>query len=122
MALPKYKEIVDLIKKGATIEAQEQIMALREAALDLQEENVELRERVKELEKSVRQRGKTVFYDGVYWVEESDGRDGPYCQHCFDVEGLLVRLHKAQFQRPSDRQWFRGGLCRRCGGKHEIEM
>lgn len=28
MALPTYKDIVDLMKKGATVEAQEQIMAL----------------------------------------------------------------------------------------------
>ncbi|NOI32209.1 hypothetical protein [Vibrio coralliilyticus] len=48
--LPKYKDIVDLLKKGSTIEAQEQIMSLREGALELQEENHELKERVRELE------------------------------------------------------------------------
>ncbi len=38
MALPRYKEIVELVKKGATLEAQEKIIELREAALELQEE------------------------------------------------------------------------------------
>jgi hypothetical protein len=48
--LPKYKDIVELLKKGSTIEAQEQIMNLREGALELQEENHELKQKIKELE------------------------------------------------------------------------
>lgn len=48
--LPRYKDIVELLKKGSTIEAQEQIMALREGALELQEENQELKRRIHELE------------------------------------------------------------------------
>ena len=38
-AIPSYKDIVDLIKKGATLEAQERVMELREAAISLQDEN-----------------------------------------------------------------------------------
>jgi len=34
MLLPRYKDIVDLIKQGNIAEAQEQILALREAALE----------------------------------------------------------------------------------------
>lgn len=45
MAMPSYKDIVDLIKKGATIEAQEKIMELREAAVELQDENISLRQK-----------------------------------------------------------------------------
>lgn len=48
--LPKYKDIVELLKKGSTLEAQEQIMSLREGALELQEENQELKAKICELE------------------------------------------------------------------------
>ena len=48
--LPNYKEIIELLKKGSTIEAQEKIMELREGALALQEENIKLKERISELE------------------------------------------------------------------------
>lgn len=54
MALPSYKDIVDLLKKGATIEAQEKIMELRESALELQEENINLKHQVLELQGKVR--------------------------------------------------------------------
>jgi hypothetical protein len=42
------------LKKGSTLEAQEQIMSLREGALELQEENQELRMRIKQLEEVIR--------------------------------------------------------------------
>ena len=54
--LPNYKDIIELLKKGSTLEAQEKIMELREGALALQEENLELKEKVKELEESLHQK------------------------------------------------------------------
>jgi len=53
MALPKYKEIVDLLKKGATLEAQEKIMELRESAFELQEHNLELKEEIRSLKQEL---------------------------------------------------------------------
>lgn len=92
MALPSYKDIVDLIKKGATVEAQEKIMALREGAIELQEENLGLRERVKALEESSRIRGQMRFDGAAYWLEGGNAKEGPFCQHCYDTTEKLVRL------------------------------
>ncbi len=98
--IPSYKDIVDLIKKGATVEAQEKIMELRESALELQEENVSLRATIKELEDRLRIQGNLEFENGIYWLwEEDDAGDfttktGPYCQHCYDDETKLIRLQK----------------------------
>ena len=60
MPLPTYKDIVDLLKKGATFEAQERIMELREAVLELQEENVTLKQKIRELEESLKLKGKCI--------------------------------------------------------------
>lgn len=92
MALPTYKDIVDLIKKGATVEAQEQIMVLREGALQLQEENFQLREKVKDLEESLKIKGQFTFDGSSYWLEDESRTDGPFCQHCYDTVGKLIRL------------------------------
>jgi Zn finger protein HypA/HybF involved in hydrogenase expression len=43
MAIPNIKEIFELIKKGATIEAQQKIVELRETVISLQEENINLK-------------------------------------------------------------------------------
>ena len=92
MALPTYKDIVELLKKGATVEAQEQIMALREGALMLQEENFGLREKVKNLEESLQIKGQLTFDGSSYWLDDGSKADGPFCQHCYDISGKLVRL------------------------------
>lgn len=90
--LPSYKDIVDLIKKGSTIEAQEKIMELREAAIQLQEENLELRQRIKGLEEQIALRAKIAWDKPYYWVDDGGKRDGPYCQTCHDKDGKLIRL------------------------------
>lgn len=54
MSLPNYKEIMSLIKKGATLEAQEKIVELRETALDLQDQNLNLREQIIDLNKQLK--------------------------------------------------------------------
>jgi len=90
--LPSYKDIVDLIKKGSTIEAQEKIMELREAAIQLQEENLELRQQAKALEEQIALRAKVTWEKPYYWTDENGKRDGPYCQTCYDKDGKLIRL------------------------------
>ena len=90
MTLPRYKDIVDLIKQGETAEAQKQILALREAAMELQEENAELKEKIGRLEEELKDR--LVFEKGVYYLKEGDTKEGPYCQRCYDKDTKLVRL------------------------------
>jgi len=92
MALPTYKDIVELLKKGATVEAQERIMELREAVLELQEENVTLKQKIRELEAALKLKGELHFDGSVYWQNENNGRIGPFCPQCLDVEEKLVRL------------------------------
>jgi len=62
--LPSFsvKDVIDLMRKGSAIEAQEKIMELRQAALDLQDENAQLRERIRELEHKLELRALT--FDG----------------------------------------------------------
>ncbi|MEL4441435.1 hypothetical protein AAEH88_19565 [Shewanella algae] len=90
--LPRYKDIAELVKKGATVEAQEKIMELREAALELQEENLELKERVRSLEKALSEKSKLVYEAPFYWKDNGSERDGPFCQQCYDSSEKQIRL------------------------------
>ena len=92
MKLPSGKLIVELLKKGATVEAQEQIMALREAALELQEENLDLKEEVKTLSQQFELKAKVKFEKKAYWLDDKGKIDGPFCQRCYDVDKKLLRL------------------------------
>jgi len=93
--LPNYKDIVDLIKKGSTIEAQEKIMELREGALGIQEENLELKAKIKDLEEKLNKKEEVYWEPPFYWVNKGDVKDGPFCQKCYDSESKLVRLQNA---------------------------
>lgn len=93
--LPDYKDIIDLLKKGATVPAQEKIMELRVGALELQEENIRLKEQVKKLEEEIQLKSQLRFEGNVYWLNRGDQtQDGPYCQLCYDGEGKLIRLQQ----------------------------
>jgi len=69
MEIPNYKNIVELIKKGSTIEAQEKIMELREAALEYKEKNFELKNQIIQLQKKVRK------------LESFEGEPCPKCRN-----------------------------------------
>lgn len=108
--IPKYKDIIDLIKKGSTVEAQEKIMELREVALELQEENLRLREQLHNAEQALKQKDKMVYEAPFYWVENNKSKDGPYCQNCFDSEGKQIHL-----QHNGNDYW----TCLSCGKGYE---
>ena len=90
--LPKYKDIVDLIKKGSTIEAQEKIMELQEAAIELQDENQALKHKIRLLEKDLEIKARLEWEKPYYWLVDGEEKDGPYCQLCYDKEQKLIRL------------------------------
>jgi ribosomal protein L37AE/L43A len=94
--LPNYKDIVDLLKKGSTLEAQEKIMELREGALALQEENLSLREKIKELEERLNKKKNIVWQAPLYWMQDGDNKEGPFCQKCYDADEKLIRLQDVE--------------------------
>ncbi len=93
--LPSYTEIVNLFKKGATLEAQEKVMELREAALACREENLKLRERLKKLEEKQDMKDQLYFDGRVYWLGTTttpSQQSGPFCPACYDKDEKMIRL------------------------------
>ncbi len=90
------KELIDLAKKGLTVELQQQLMAVQEKELELREENLALKERIKTLEAEI-SLAKNIVFDGkLYWLQKPDKREreGPFCQCCYDADRKLIRLQK----------------------------
>jgi hypothetical protein len=113
--IPGYKEIVELIKKGSNLEAQEKIMQLREAVLALQEENHILKSKIAELEKKLEISRNLDFDGSVYWLEGKE-KEGPFCQRCYDVVHNLVRLQDIS-RTSGTRTWF----CLECKKSYEMK-
>jgi hypothetical protein len=88
------KDVYDLVKKGTTIDLQERVMQLREEALALQQENNALKVKVSELEKALDIQ-TNLQWDGKAYLRTPDqGKEGPYCQVCYDSRKQLIRLQR----------------------------
>ena len=93
LPFPDFKDSIELIKKGATVEAQEKIMELREYIIALKEENIELRDKISKLESTENVKQNLEFRDGRYYLKKEEGvEEGPYCQRCWDADEKLIRL------------------------------
>ena len=88
MPLPSYKEIVELVKKGLTVEAQEKIMELREGALASQEETIKLREELASLKSQLNLQKSFRHERALYW---RDGDTVPFCPLC--KENMQKHVH-----------------------------
>lgn len=88
-AIPSYKDIVELIKKGATLEAQEKIMALREACIGLEDEVHDLNQKIRVLEEALRFKEEIVFRAPFYFCKDDQA---PYCPRCWEKDRLGIHL------------------------------
>lgn len=128
MPIPKYNDIVDLIKKGSTLEAQEKIMELRETTISLQEKVFKLKDKIlkkdtkiKNLKEELKEKNKMSF-DGKLWWKEGD--KAPFCPICYESDKKLIHLKFNEYapQRTSgmvsfsaDKKHYR---CRICDNKY----
>ena len=123
MIVPIEKDIVDLVQRGATSEAEKRIVALRVAAMTAQLEIVTLKDRISTLERELDLR-KAVSFDGIYyWMGTADAKDGPFCPTCYDTEHLMMRLQYKTVEeidydtghtRPGSQIFYK---CPRCSNK-----
>ena len=125
---PIEKDIVDLVQRGATREAENRIVALRASASNALQEISSLKERVTALERELQMRDRMSFDGQFYWTGEGAGREGPYCPTCFDVERLMLRLqfrtveeidYDTGHTRPGNRIFYK---CSRCSKKSIREL
>ena len=94
MTIPNYQDIVALLKKGLTMEAQEKIMELREAALEFQNENLALKSNIKELKDALALRD-SLEWQKPYYVKK-DNPNEKFCQRCYDADGKAIRLQELE--------------------------
>jgi ribosomal protein L37AE/L43A len=94
MAIPNYQDIMALLKKGLTMEAQEKIMELREAALEYQNENLTLKTNIKELKDALALRDSLQWQKPYYVKKENPSEK--FCQRCYDADGKAIRLQELE--------------------------
>lgn len=105
----RFKEVHDLFTKGKFDEAKKVLGMLQEKYIEVHDENEMLRTQLQEFE-DILYLAKNLEYDGhSYWLKTGTIKQGPFCQSCFDRDGLLIRLGE------SGDQW----KCLSCGAVYQ---
>ena len=107
--------------KLKTVELMDQLVDVKEKMLDIKEENIQLKERITGLENAIALEDEMTFDGKFYWKgDESEKRDGPYCQSCKDGRGKLIRLQDMGVSAfyVGNRVW----KCTVCGTNYDVEV
>jgi hypothetical protein len=89
-----FKRVLDLCKGGRYREAEVLLKSLQDEYLAVCEENDALKKQLGEVAE-VLDLSERVKFDGrKYWLEEEGELSGPFCQVCYDRDGLLINLQE----------------------------
>ncbi|HCG05609.1 MAG TPA: hypothetical protein DEV75_12215 [Desulfovibrio sp.] len=95
------KELVGYIKEKANHDQRlmEMVNEVYNSVLDLRSENLDLRIKCDELMQKASIKDQMVFdsKDHVYFRDTESGRDGPFCQTCYDRDQKLSRPRREQY-------------------------
>ena len=89
-----FKRALILCKEGKYTEAEAILKSLQDEFLAVCEENEALKAQLSEVA-DVLDLAERVQFDGQkYWLMDGDEKKGPFCQVCYDRDGLLVHLQE----------------------------
>ena len=113
------KELIELARKGATVELELRLIRMQESELELREEIVELKSKLAELRQSISNEKDLEFVGGMYVKG-----DEHYCQICWDADKNLIRLQERENQDYDefDRVYSKGVYysCLKCNSNYGL--
>ena len=90
-----FKEINDLFTSGQYRKARHLLMEVQSRSIALRDEINMLRTRLKTLEDAAFLNENLQSQNGFYWLFTNNLRQGPFCPHCYESEGGLIRLERS---------------------------
>lgn len=107
----RFKEIQDLFMKGNVEEARHMLVDMQSRYVALCDENTLLKMQVQEFEDILYLSRNLVFDGFCYWLITGGIKQGPFCQCCYNRDGVLSRM------ATRGAAW----LCASCGAEHARE-
>ena len=90
-----FKEINDLFTSGQYRKARQLLMEIQSRSIALRDEISMLRARLRTLEDAAFLNENLQTQNGFYWLFTNNLRQGPFCPHCYESEGGLIRLERS---------------------------
>ena len=113
----RFKDIDELFLRGRHDEARHLLMEMQSRYIAVCDENSTLRMQVHEYEDILYLSRNLVFDGACYWLITGDIKQGPFCRHCYNRSGALIRLDDtfAESAGAGNERW----RCVCCGTTHE---
>lgn len=110
-----YDSDASLAKAEAKMKLVELMTALSDAKItmaSIQEAVAEKDTEIKRLKRELETRESLVWEPPYYFTKIENGRDGPYCQNCYDSDSKLIRLQPVG---SNDGYW----MCHNCDSRYK---
>jgi hypothetical protein len=92
VSISDFKYLYEILQKTGNLDAQRKILDLQQEQIEADGEILRLREENARLKHQAELKQKLKYEAPYYVAIDGDTRDGPFCQHCYDVNERLVRL------------------------------
>ncbi|MBG0789144.1 MAG: hypothetical protein H0S80_01450 [Desulfovibrionaceae bacterium] len=89
-----YRRVLDLFESGRIEEGTAVLKSLQDEFIAVCEENEALKAQLSEVADVLDLAEKVQFDGQKYWLNDDGEKKGPFCQVCYDRDGLLVHLHE----------------------------
>lgn len=91
-----FKRALLLCRDGRFREAEALLKSLQDEFLAVCEENEALKTQIHEVAEVLDLAEKVQFDGQKYWLADGGENKGPYCQVCYDRDGLLINLQRRE--------------------------
>ena len=95
----RFKTVSDLFMQGKIEEARLELAELQCRYVALCDENTTFKMQVQEYEDVLYLARNLVLNGQFYWLITGNVKQGPFCPHCYNKDGLLMRLSGDPDQR-----------------------
>ena len=85
------KDVLEAIRKVASIEDQQKLIDLQAGILQMQEQDAALKKENQELREKLATAGSLTHRRNCYWRDDHND-PGPFCARCWDADKLLIHL------------------------------
>ncbi len=90
----RFKQINDLFASGKLEQARHLLMEMHSRCIALRDEMNMLKVRLQTFEDILYLSQNLYEEYGFYWLRTAGVKQGPFCAHCYESEGALIRLEK----------------------------
>lgn len=87
------KDGISVVKASDNIELLKSFMEIQNGYWEMQEELTKIKEENRVLKEELELKEKVIFKGNMYYINNDNNEEGPFCTRCYDENRSLVRMH-----------------------------